>query len=231
MFGIRRREKLTETQKNIIKQLTLFYEANKDIFKDFENLHEKREVIKRIYKILNYDRLPQLESTSKSEKNKGLPIYRGISAKNYDELKEYINQFLKGDIFYGGRASIYGTGIYTVVGEESSVAENYASDGDTNNIGIVIEIKMSSNSRIIDYNMIQGIRNFAFEQLRKMYNKKVEKYISFLEDDGVLASLLGYDAIIVKEKRYIVVLNRTKMIINDIDAYNRIDLMSKNKSL
>ena len=48
--------------------------------------------------------------------------------------------------------------------------------------------------------------------------------MAILEDDGVLAAILGYDAIYVEEKNYIVMLNRKKMIINDVDIFNKLDL-------
>ena len=104
-------------------------------------MEEKRKIIKKIYKILHYDDLPQLYSMTELESKEGITIYRGISANNNDKLKKYINEFINGEAFYGGRASIYGTGIYTVAGENLSVASKYASDGGINNCGIVIESK------------------------------------------------------------------------------------------
>ena len=230
MIGIKKRKQLTENEKNIIKQLALFYESNNDILSDFSNIKEKKEIIKKIYKKLNYDNPPQLVSNINQNKNKGLPIYRGISAESVEKLKEYIDEFINGEVFLGGRASIYGTGIYTICDEDSKVASKYASDGDINNIGVVIESKMDTTSKVIEYNMLEDIKKFSIENLSKMYNKKIDNYLSLLEDSGLLASLLGYDAILVKEKNYVIILNRNKMIVDDITLYNNIDLIS-NKQL
>jgi len=47
--------------------------------------------------------------------------------------------------------------------------------------------------------------------------------LAVLEDDGALASILGYDAILVSEKNYLVILNRAKMIVNDININEQIN--------
>lgn len=230
MFNFKKQQQLSEKEKNTIKQVSLFYEMHNDILKKFSNSKEKREIIKKIYGILHYDALPQLYSTLQTYTEAGISIYRGISANNKDELKKYVNQFINGDIFYGGRGSIYGTGIYTVVGENLSVASKYASDGETNNCGIVLEIRLQKNSKIIKNSEINELRSFIFEKMRKMYKQDVENFLGILEDDGSLAAILEYDAIYVEEKDYIVVLNRNKMIVNDIDIFDKLTLINDVKN-
>lgn len=230
MFNFKKKEQLTEQEKNTIKKISLFYEIYNDMFIKISNLKEKREIIKNIYNILHYDNLPKVYSMLESAVQDGISIYRGISADSNDELKKYVNQFINGDVFYGGRASIYGTGIYTVVGENLSVASKYASDGGTNNCGIVIESKLQKDSKIIKSSEISEIRNFIFKNIRKMYKQGTENFLSILEDDGALAAIIGYDVIYVEEKNYMVVLNREKMIINDIDIFNKLDLFNDVKN-
>ena len=224
MFDFKKKDKLTEKEKDIIKQISLFFEIYNDIFIEFSSMGEKRKIIKNIYEILRYDELPQLYSTSELDNKDGITIYRGISASNKEELKKYVNEFINGEVFYGGRASIYGTGIYTVVGENLGVASKYASDGGINNFGIVIESKLQKDSKIIKNSEIEEVKSFIFEKMQKMYKKNIEEFLSVLEDDGVLAAILGYDAIYVEEKNYIVMLNRKKMIVNDVDVLNKLDL-------
>lgn len=231
MFNFKKKEQLSEQQKDIIKQVSLFYEIYNDVFIKFSNSNEKREIIKKIYGILHYGNLPKLYSTLESKVQDGISIYRGISADSIDKLKGYVNEFINGDVFYGGRASIYGTGIYTVMGENLSVASKYASDGGINSCGIVIESKLQKDSKIIKNTEINEIRNFIFEKIRRMYKSEIEQFLLILEDDGALAAILGYDAIYVEEKNYMVVLNREKMIVNDIDIVNKLNLSDdvKNK--
>lgn len=231
MFKLKKKKELSEYEKDIIRKVSLFFEMYNDIFINFTTIKEKREIIKKIYNILNFDELAQLYSNSNHDINEGLTIYRGISANSNEELKKYVNEFLYGEVFYGGRASIYGTGIYTVIGEDLNVASKYASDGGINNYGIVIESKIKKDSKIIQSSEIGKLRNFIFEKIKKMYKQNLEVFLAILEDDGALASILGYDAIYVEEKKYIVILNRGKMIVNDIDLFDKFDMSCDNKTI
>lgn len=223
MFNFRKKEQPTEFENEILKRVSLFYEMYNNIFVNFSNATEKREIIKKIYQILKYDQLPTLYSTLKEQNIDSLKIYRGISANDIESLKTYISDFIEGNVFYGGRASIYGTGIYTIIDSDSDVAQKYASDGGTNNCGIVIESTMQPDTKIIKNTEIDPIRNIIFDRLKKIYKSGTENFLAVLEDDGALASILGYDAILVNEKNYLVILNRTKMIVNDININEQIN--------
>lgn len=223
MFNFRKKEQPTEFENEILKKVSLFYEMYNNIFVNFSNATEKREIIKKIYQILKYDQLPTLYSTLKEQNTDSLKIYRGISANDIESLKTYISDFVEGNVFYGGRASIYGTGIYTIIDNDSDIAQKYASDGGTNNCGIVIESTMQPDTKIIKNTEIEPIRNIIFDRLKKIYKSGTENFLAVLEDDGALASILGYDAILVNEKNYLVILNRTKMIVNDININEQIN--------
>ena len=41
---------------------------------------------------------------------------------------------------------------------------------------------------------------------------------------------LGYDAILVREKNYIIILNRSKLVINDTNLYEQLDNLENNNS-
>lgn len=223
MFNFKKKEQPIEFENEILKRVSLFYEMYNNIFVNFSNATEKREIIKKIYQILKYDQLPTLYSTLKEQNIDSLKIYRGISANDIESLKTYISDFVEGNVFYGGRGSIYGTGIYTIIDNDSDIAQKYASDGGTNNCGIVIESTMQPDTKIIKNTEIEPIRNIIFDRLKKIYKSGTENFLAVLEDDGALASILGYDAILVNEKNYLVILNRTKMIVNDTNINEQIN--------
>lgn len=229
MFNFRKKDRITEFENEILKRVSLFYEMYNNIFVNFSNATEKRKIIKNIYQILKYDQLPTLYSTLKGQNINSLKIYRGISANDIESLKTYISDFIEGNVFYGGRASIYGTGIYTIIDNDSEIAQKYASDGGTNNCGIVIESTIQPDTKIIKSAEIEPIRNIIFDKLKKIYKTGTENFLAVLEDDGALASILGYDAILVNEKNYLVILNRTKMIVNDININEQINYIDNKR--
>ena len=149
MMIFRKKEKLSEIEEQYLTKVILFYDKYKDLIIEYSNTAGKRNIIKKIYGILGYNDFPRLYSENNSNIEDGISVYRGISANSTDELKQYTYEYINGDVFYGGRASLYGTGIYTVTGDNSNVASDYASDGRTNDIGLVIESKMDSSSNII----------------------------------------------------------------------------------
>ena len=227
MFNLKRKEKMSEVEKSILRHVMMIYELNNDIFTYYSNNQEKRQIISNLFKRLNYDAVPKLYSNCKDCDN-GMLIYRGISANNTKLLKKYVNDFLNGDVFFGGNGAIYGTGIYTVIGDKN-IANDYSNDGGTSNFGIMLEGKMLDNTKIIEYGKIEEIRDFLIKNLKRVYkNNNMDNFISLLDDDGVLSAILGYDAIHVNKKNYLVVLNRGKIIINDIDLYNKMNFTDEN---
>lgn len=212
-----------------LSKVLLFYRDHKDIFTPFSNQKEKREIIKKIYSILGYDSKPQLNTEMKPAIVNGPLVHRGISASSKEELISYIKEFISGEVFYGGRASIYGTGIYTVVGEDRDVACKYATDGNTNDIGIVITSVLKDDAEIIYSDELREVSDIVLERLKKAY-KNMDNYLSILEDDGAFAAILGYDAIYVKEKEYMVILNRSKLIVYDNQIMHDLNRISEEKS-
>lgn len=211
----RKKDDLTETYKQMLKNICLFYEANKQLFvNSIESQKDKKEIIKKIYKILDYSNFPILSNNQNLFNNSNIKLYRGISAENNEVLKQYVNDFINGDVFYGGRASIYGTGIYNIIGNNIDVANKYATDGQTNECGIILESILNNNSKIIESSKIGEFRNILLDKLKKLYSDNINNYLEILDDDGALAAILGYDAIYVPNKEYMVVLNRSKMLVN-----------------
>ena len=216
----KKKDIMSEEEKNYLKIFCFFYENNKTIFVNaISNQKEKREIISKIYNLISFSGKPTLSDNQEDFIN-NQKLYRGISAENSELLCQYINEFINGAPFYGGRASIYGTGIYTVIGNDRNVANKYASDGDTNDCGIVIESILSKDSKVIEYSKIDCIREKIINRLRKLYSNEIINFIEILQDDGLFSAILGYDAIFVEEKNYVVVLNRQKMIVNSNSINN-----------
>ena len=211
---------MSEEEKQLLKIFCYFYENNKNLFVNTISYQkEKRKIISKIYNLMGFSEKPTL-SDNQEEFINNQKLYRGISAENNELLCQYINEFINGAPFYGGRASIYGTGIYTVIGNDSNVANKYASDGNTNDCGIIIESILSEDSKVIEYSKIDSIREKIINRLRKLYSNEIINFLEILQDDGLFSAILGYDAIFVEDKNYMVVLNRQKMIVNSNSISN-----------
>ena len=191
------------------KRLLDFYNDNKNLFGDFETVSERKKIVKEIYDILKYTGKPGV--ISKSSKP-GISVYRGISADDVETLKAFSSQFVDGEAFYGKNASIYGTGIYTVVGDNKDVAYKYATEGYTTDNGIVIEGKLDGDARIIKIEDLYKIKETALEKLKTYPALNI--FLKVLEDDGAFAAILGYQAIYVEDKKYMVILDRTQLAID-----------------
>ena len=106
----KKRDTLSEFEKNQLKQILYFYETTKDIINyNYDTMSERNKKIMEIFEALNYNNPPSIEENTNDLRT----VYRGISAPDEETLNKYIYQFLYGDNFFGGKASIYGTGIYT----------------------------------------------------------------------------------------------------------------------
>ena len=218
---------MSEEEKQLLKIFCYFYENNKNLFVNIiSNQKEKRKITSKIYNLMGFSEKPTL-SDNQEEFINNQKLYRGISAENNELLCQYINEFINGAPFYGGRASIYGTGIYTVIGNDSNVANKYASDGNTNDCGIIIESILSEDSKVIEYSKIDSIREKIINRLRKLYSNEIINFLEILQDDGLFSAILGYDAIFVEDKNYMVVLNRQKIIVNS-NSINNIRVSNEN---
>lgn len=202
----RKKENLTEFEKQQLKRILFFYEATKDrINYDYDSMTTRNNKIKEIYDVLGYNNPPTIKEYTDNLKT----IYRGISAPDKDTLNGYINQFIYGENFLGGRASIYGTGIYTYA-NKSEGAESYANDGGLSDSGIVLEMNISNDERIVSYEELSKIQESLLPRLSKVIDN--HKFIELLDNSGVLGAILNYDAIYVSDKDYLVIMNRSKII-------------------
>lgn len=191
-----------------------------------------------VLSLLDYDKTPTLvssevfdEMTTQSQYGK---LYRGITGDNVDL---YINELKEGKMYVGGNnAAAYGSGIYTAYGDSfGKIVENYASSGNTSN-GKIVEMLLSDETRIVDFDIINIEKEEVLDSISKRFNKYNKEIVDFnsltlnidsitdetdkkialylqktLNDTGLYASLRGYDAINIQDKKYIVILNRGKV--------------------
>lgn len=208
MSLFRKKDNLSELEKQQIKRILYFYETTKDrINYDYDSMSNRNNKIKEIYEVLGYNNPPTIEEYTDDLK----AVYRGISAPDKDTLNVYINQFIYGENFLCGRASIYGTGIYTYANKSEST-ESYANDGGLSDNGIVLEMNISNDEKIVSYKELSKIQELLLPRLSKVIDN--HKFIELLDNSGVLGAILNYDAIYVEDKDYLVIMNRSKIVLN-----------------
>jgi len=216
------RIKMSDDEKILYSKLIDFYLSNRDIFDNNQSREmsssEKKALIKLVYKRIHYTNNPVSHPLYDSNSTY-IDLYRGINGETEEQLNNYVNEFLSGEVFFGKNASIYGTGIYMCTDYDTTT--KYATYFN-NNYGAILNCKVDTKTNIIDYDNLNNIKDNMLNIIRKKYkNTNIINYLSFLEDDGLFASILGYDAIYVKEKNYVVVLNRGKLIVENIDYVNK----------
>lgn len=141
-------------------------------------------------------------------------LFRGVtSAKFADDFRD-------GDLFAG--LGTYGNGTYTAYGsgkaEGLDVAKDYAG-----NKGSIVRMSLKSNAKVVGYDDLLGemmdYEDTLYEKLDKATTKKAREAIEaeqlLIKDFGRFATLRGYDAIDVAREKYLVVLNRTALRIQD----------------
>lgn len=157
-------------------------------------------------------------------------LFRGLSEQSY------ATQLMEGDYFAG--TGVYGNGIYTSYGGSAiDVVTNY-----TGSNGAVTRMALDKNARVITSKeltkQISAYKDRLIEEeeearnkLIKMFGKKLSKTdlntqleavsaryraLYFVSNDpGRYATLFGYDAIDIVEEKYMLVLNRAALYIQD----------------
>ncbi len=234
MFSRRKKDNISETEKACLTKIANFYNANKEIInqlltKDMTQ-SDKKMVIGEFYRLLNYQAFPILKSKVNVPGNL-LKVYRGISAESLELLKTYINQYLNGRIHFGKKASIYGTGIYTSLGSKDE-ASKYSTDGGTKEFGVIIENELMPDINVINYDDIEALQERIISLASRLYtnDQNFDNYLKMLDDCAFFVSILGYDAIYVEKRGYMVIMNRGKIIVDDLDLENQLEAL-KTKSI
>lgn len=135
------------------------------------------------------------------------PIYRGLSSSAIKSAADMAEDFKNGSVYFGKRS--YGSGFY--FNPDIAVAKSYSK-----NDGMIISAILADDAKYITFREINKI-SMDIVNSKKYYGSKLLNIISNNSIDvGRLASLLGYDAIIMdgfNGQHHIIVLNRTKLIV------------------
>lgn len=137
-------------------------------------------------------------------------------------LQNILDNLKNGDMYIGERA-IHGSGTYFTYGKNAHSEAKYYTDLHNQ----ILTATLSKKSKIITNTDLQKkkekFKDIAFKKATEInktkgmesaieYHKKINH---ILMDDGVFAAALGYDAINVTDARYLVILNRGKVIVSE----------------
>lgn len=127
--------------------------------------------------------------------NGAKPVFRGVTSKEFaDKMKE-------GEPFAG--EGDYGTGIYTTT--DRNMAQSYAEGPEGDADGDVLHMAIDPNAKIV-----------TIEDISKQHAKDAEAgLVPWEMDIGVYAKSKGYDAIEVRHKGYINVVNPDVLMVQD----------------
>jgi len=196
------------------------------------NLHTAQEMA-------GYNAKPNVLSAAEFDKIEGITVYRGV------EKPSYIKAFYEGDNYAG--QGVYGNGSY------STTSKGYALQFAAKNMNNVMELKITKDFNTVTVQEMNEWRkgfnakiDFKIDSLRtqrekafdlKDYKPEVARLDAELEnyylirqrlgqDLGTLATLRGYDAIVVNagemglagrsDEIYYVILNRGKVVAKEM---------------
>lgn len=161
-----------------------------------------------MWKQQGFDGLPAVVSSSDLDaaiQGGAKEIFRGLSGP---DAAKYAEQFRSGEAFAG--TGNYGNGTYFGIGPGGQkVATQYA--GTSSNQGTVIRAALRADAKVASWDDI-GVPDFAF--LQKLGPDIGPK----LFDAGRLATALGYDAMTAMDGEYLIVLNRTALMVEKAAA-------------
>ena len=199
------------------EKLMDFYRNNQEMFDQYFGImrtpSERKAFIRDVYDVLNYTQptsLPQYNTN-------GLILYRGLIAENAQDIQHYTSSLIDGEVVFGKKAQLHGTGIYMTTNE--NVAMKYAVNGDE--YGSIVQCESAEGIKLADSAQLtvdkEAILEFMSSQNQD--DRNILMYSNFLNDNGVFASVIGYDAINIPEKDYILVLNRGSIAVDGVSYY------------
>lgn len=207
-----------------------FYRQHQDMFKtyfeqDDKSQLSKKDFIKSIYNELDYTG-PSMSEKPGPQDN--ITLHRGIRAESAEEIQQFAEGFSNGEVVYGKKASLHGTGIY--MSTDESVAQKYATYD--KGYGAVIKCSLPGEVRMIDDGDLAQLKNDVLATMRQSSDPGVQQYAGFLDlDNGAFAAVAGYDAINIPDKGYVLALNREKLFVDGIDYYIDQELQRNGLSL
>jgi hypothetical protein len=167
-------------------------------------------------------------------------MWRGISAYDaagngydLDRARGYADEFRSGELYAG--EGVYGNGTYTAYGDERAqrVARNY-----TSGIGVGLRMALSPDANVWTLDEVQAAQRVALDEAEaaleraqqdlwqrttteadadlRVVIRKAQAYLDMISDPGRYAASIGVDAIRIDGVEYMVVLNRTAVLISDV---------------
>ena len=187
------------------------------------------EVLGALNKMQGYDAVPSLVSEAELARAQAAGsrvLYRGVSGadiagsaaeRNLLALKR-VNQFKGGDLYTG--TGVFGNGTYTAYGANGFTEARAFAGADK----AVMKMALKENAKIVKYEelrkvqeearkIVKGLRREAFRLENDALLARSQVLSSCIEETGRFATVLGYDAIDVVAREYMVVLNRGALIV------------------
>ena|GEM_PF-2813318 len=164
-------------------------------------------------KSIGFSEKPELVDYQDLDSVEGTRLYRALTAENVATAREYAAQFRTGDSVSHG-SGMYGTGTYFSSSEH--VILNYGNKT-TGSAGIIDGV-LPPDTKIVSSEDIAKIQQDLIDEFGDFTQDKDvvrdKALAAIIADQGMLASVLGYDAIEVgNEEQYYVVLNRGKLVV------------------
>lgn len=191
-----------------------FYRENQGMFQEYlsepRQPSERKAFIKDIYERLNYTANTTINQLS----TQGAILYRGISAESEYDIQKYTQDFSTGEVVFGKKASLHGTGIYMTTNKQEALKyAKYHVD-----CGSIIQCLMTDDVKIANCEQLETDKEAVLSLMisQNQDNRDILRYTNLLEDNGVFAAIAGYDAINIPEKEYMLVLNRGALFVEDI---------------
>jgi hypothetical protein len=166
--------------------------------------------IERVIELQNFNRIPQ--SISEKEylflrHNDGyFAMQRSVELLENRTAVQLAKDFNGGEMYVGN--GMVGGGVYFDV----DIANNFPTAERFNKKSTTFEVLLSKNAEIITLTKLNSMINHY--KIPKGLPKKVEDMLKLSRIQKTLfAALHGYDAILIEQRQYIVLLNRQKSII------------------
>lgn len=203
------------------------------------------EALKKAYDIKGYNELPKVLPLAEFEKvaaTADAHVYRGIAAHHLSGkglAEQWADAYTTGDHYAG--FGVFGNGTYTSINVKT--AQAYASRY-PNSQGVVMDILLPDTSNFVKPNVLRDARKTVKAEIAQSITKLQNELFdatdagleaslksqineltgmsSVIDDDGILATLLGYDGIIINtdialpdgtDELFYIILNRGKVVV------------------
>ena len=162
-------------------------------------------IIEQLAKENGFDGLPIEVSKSEYKRllNDGnIKMQRVVSTNKANTAEYYRNQFINGK--YHSGTGLYGNGIYASI-KESDITTYSTKES------AVIKMALSKDAKVLKFADEYDEYKYIANDLKNY--KGIQ--LKIMEDPGRNAIIKGYDAIYIQDKGYYVILNRTKVYVEE----------------